>query len=168
MKLVKPTIHLKKEYLEMLEDWKFSNEDMVPFSLRYDASDFEEFIRKNEKFEVEPQKGFVCHSTYWLLDRGNEIIGTSNIRHELNDDLLIENGHIGYGVRPSFRRKGYAGKMLELSLNKAKCLGIKKALLTCKESNIGSARVIVKNGGVLRREQFVNGEKILSFWIDIE
>lgn len=167
MKLIKPNINLKEEYLAMLEEWESTEEEKVPFSLQYDTSNFEEFLKMNKAFETKPKEGFVCHTTFWLVNDKNQLIGVSNIRHELNDDLRIKNGHIGYGIRPSFRRKGYATKILALSLEKAKYLGVKKALLTCNKSNIGSQKVITNNGGILRREEIVNGENLISFWIAV-
>ena len=168
MKLIKPTINLRTAYLEMLGDWERTGEPMVPFSLAYDASDFKKFIAINENFEVNPAKGFVCHSTFWLVDNQGKIVGTSNVRHSLTADLLIQNGHIGYGIRPSERKKGYASKILALSLKEAKKIGIKRALLTCDKDNIGSKKVILKNGGIFRREEMVNGKMSLSFWINID
>lgn len=168
MKLIKPNFNLKTEYLEMLNDWKRANEKLVPFSLKYDTNDFKKFIEMNEDFEIEAEDGFVCHSTFWLLNEAGKIVGTSNIRHALTDKLLIEGGHIGYGIRPSQRRKGYATKILELSLIEAKKLGIKKALITCNKDNIGSKKAILKNGGVFRKEQIVEGKLSLSFWIEIK
>ncbi|WP_299887179.1 GNAT family N-acetyltransferase [uncultured Lacinutrix sp.] len=167
MRLIKPDFNLEIEYLKMLDEWKSTKEEMVPFSLTYNTSDFKKFVKTNEKHETNPENGFVCHTTFWLVNDTNEIIGTSNIRHKLNENLLIENGHIGYGIRPTFRGKGYATKILALSLEKAKELGLKKALLTCDKLNIASKKVILKNGGTLRREQVVNGKRILSFWISI-
>jgi len=165
---MKPNIKWKASYLEMLEDWKSTNENLVPFSLKYETNDFNEFIALNEKFEVTPEPGFVCNSTFWLVNNDDKIVGTSNIRHKLNDKLLIEGGHIGYGIRPTFRRMGYATKILELSLKEAAKFGIKKALVTCNKSNTGSKKAILKNGGIFRKEQIVDGKISLSFWIDTE
>ena len=152
----------------MLKDWQMTKEKMVPFSLAYDTSNFQKFIERNEHLESNSEKGFVCHSTFWLLSDRGHIVGTSNIRHTLTEQLLIQNGHIGYGISPSQRKKGYATKILALSLKEAKKIGIKKVLLTCDKDNIGSAKVIRKNGGVFRREQIVDGKLSLSFWINLE
>lgn len=168
MRLIKPTIIFKKAYLEMLKDWEKTKEKKVPFSLKYETIDFQKFLELNEHFELHPAKGFVCHSTFWLLNDEDKIVGTSNIRHALTEKLLMEGGHIGYGISPSHRRKGYATKILELSLKEAKKMGIKKALLTCDKDNIGSNKVIQKNGGIFRKEQLVKGKLSLSFWIEIE
>jgi predicted acetyltransferase len=66
--------------------------------------------------------------------------------------ILLSGGHIGFGVRPSERRNGYGAKMLALALEKCRELAIEKALVTCDAENIGSAKTIMKNGGVLESE----------------
>lgn len=168
MKLVEPNSAYKEQYHKMIEDWKSTGEFMVPFSIRYDISDFDAFIKKTNSFKTKRDEGFVHHSTFWLMDESDNILGVSNLRHYLNDKLLIQGGHIGYGIRPSERRKGYATKILELSLIEAKKLGIDKALITCYKENIGSTKTIIKNGGKLWKEHNVEGKEVLNFWIDIK
>lgn len=92
-----------------------------------------------------------------------------NIRHRLNPELLRESGHIGYSVHPNKRRHGYAMKQLQLALAEAQKLGLQKVLITCDESNIGSAKTIQKVGGVLENEVVSSrtGEVIQRFWIEI-
>ena len=48
--------------------------------------------------------GYVPHTTFWLAWRG-EVVGVANLRHALTDSLRREGGHIGYGVRPTARRR---------------------------------------------------------------
>ncbi len=82
---------------------------------------------------------------------GPRIVGRVAIRHTLNAFLEREGGHIGYVVVPDFRRRGYATRMLELAVHIAsEQLGIDDVLLVCADSNIGSIRVIERNGGVLQ------------------
>ncbi len=84
----------------------------------------------------------------FCLDKDRNIfVGAVNIRHVLNDALLRGSGHIGDGIRPSERRKGYATAMIALALEECKKLGIKKVLMTCDKNNIGSAKSIINNGG---------------------
>lgn len=89
----------------------------------------------------------VNQTTYILVDSNNHIYGGTNIRHELNDNLFIHGGHIGYLIRPSERKKGYGTILLKLALEKCKLLKIDKVLVTCREDNVGSAKVILNNDG---------------------
>jgi predicted acetyltransferase len=88
-------------------------------------------------------------ATFLVAVVDGEIVGRASIRHELNDILLNVGGHIGYAVRPAFRRHGYASAILRQSLTVARDLGLAKVLLTCDDNNVGSARVIESAGGVL-------------------
>lgn len=98
---------------------------------------------KGEEVERVPQ------TTLWLVD-GGEFLGDARIRHRLNDRLFLSGGHIGYGVRPSARKKGHATELLRQSLIWIRDnLGLDKALLSCLEENVASARVMEKNGGQL-------------------
>jgi predicted acetyltransferase len=86
--------------------------------------------------------------------------------HELNDFLLHEGGHIGYGVLPPFRGNGYAGEILRQSLELARALGIDDVLLCCDDDNAVCARVIERAGGEL--ESVVtghDGEPVQRYWI---
>jgi predicted acetyltransferase len=112
--------------------------------------------------------GFVECSTYWLVNKSNKILGAVDIRHNLNDFLLFRGGHIGYGIRPKERRKGYSSIMLSLALNKCKTIGISKVLITCLKNNIGSVKTITKNQGVLESEDIDNGEFFQRYWINLK
>ncbi len=167
MRLIEPDVKLEDQYLEMLDDWKRAGEKMVPFPLRFDPGNFQEMVKRLYNYKTHPDEGFVCHSTFWLIDKEKNIVGVSNVRHALNDGLRKHGGHIGYGISPSFRRQGYANSILELSLIEAKQLGIKKALLTCDKINIASAKTILNYGGVLSEELSLDGVQIQNYWIEI-
>ena len=99
----------------------------------------------------------------------NILLGAVNIRHYLNDYLLKYAGHIGDGIRPSERNKGYGKKMIALALMECKKLSIDKVLMVCDKDNIASAKTIINNGGVLENE-FVdeNGRIEQRYWIEIK
>lgn len=88
-------------------------------------------------------------ATFLVADVGGEIVGRVSIRHELNEFLAREGGHIGYGVLPGRRRRGYATEILRQALIVARATGIGRVLVTCAEDNAGSAAVIERCGGVL-------------------
>lgn len=168
IKLVKPTIDLEEEYLSFHKEWKDSGEDMIPWVIKQDPTDFNsmvQFLLDNEN-GVNLKPGWVRDSTYWL-QVDDQIVGAVNIRHDLNERLMNSGGHIGYGIRPSARQKGYATKLLALALEKAKEIGIKKALVVCDEVNIASERTIQKNGGIPDTD-FVeeDGNVIKRYWIE--
>jgi predicted acetyltransferase len=93
--------------------------------------------------------GYVPATNLWLVD-GKEYLARIAIRHRLTDRLRQAGGHIGYDVRPSARRRGYATMMLREALPIARGLGITVALLTCDIDNLASRKVIEHNGGVLQ------------------
>lgn len=76
-------------------------------------------------------------------------------------------GHIGDGVRPSERRKRIATRMISLALDECKRLGINRVLMVCNKDNIGSAKSIIYNGGVLENEVVSDGSVIQRYWIDL-
>jgi predicted acetyltransferase len=95
-----------------------------------------------------------------------QIVGRVSIRHELNAFLTERGGHIGYGVRPEFRGRGYATAILLEALGIIHNLGVQRVLVTCDDANIASSRVIEKCGGVLENIiEIDGGEPLRRYWI---
>ncbi len=113
--------------------------------------------------------GHVPCTTLFAYNEDNEIVGRVSIRHELNDQLTKVGGHIGYGVCPSYRRRGYATLILKEALNyiSENIPDLKDILVTCDASNIASRKTIEKNGGVLENSLEVDGTLKLRFWITL-
>ncbi|WP_414632447.1 GNAT family N-acetyltransferase [Clostridium sp. UBA3061] len=169
-KLVKPSLSMEKEYIDYITEWEATEEKIVPNAAKRDSMSFKELVNKWEEYESERmyEKGLVPSSMYFLIDNHNKIYGAIDIRHELNDYLLQYGGHIGYGIRPSQRRKGYASQMLTLALPIAKELGINKVLITCDKNNVGSAKTIMNNGGILENEVINGNEVTQKYWIEFK
>ncbi|MFD1177843.1 GNAT family N-acetyltransferase [Paenibacillus puldeungensis] len=166
--LVEPSTLYKEAYIDMVQEWSSTGERMIPFVLRYDYSDFDKLLTEMNRLRTSKDlaEGKVNSSTFWLFDQNKDrIIGATNIRHTLNASLLESGGHIGYGIRPSERRRGYATTLLKLALKKALDIGIDKALVTCDYDNIGSARTIKNNGGKFESEVKIDGIIIQRYWI---
>ena len=172
LKLIKLTRAYEKQLGEMIDEWKEDQEknhtNRSPWAIfKNDYHDFDYYL---DHLEIKTaENGKVPDSVFFLLDEEKDrLLGAVNIRHYLNDYLLREGGHIGDGIRPSERRKGYATKMIGLALNECKRLGIDKVLITCNKDNIGSAKSIINNGGILENE-IVNedGELEQRYWITL-
>jgi len=170
LRLIKPIDSLENEYLDMLLEWKQSGEELIPWSLNLDTTNFHLMIESLNGYSkgIGLPDGFVECSTYWLVNKSNKVLGAIDIRHKLNDFLLFRGGHIGYGIRPSERMKGYAGIMLSLALKQCEIIGISKVLITCLKNNIGSAKTIIKNQGILESEDKDNGKIFQRYWIDLK
>lgn len=119
-----------------------------------------EMRAREDRAVVEPL-GFVPDSKLWIV-RDGVFLGSLSLRHELNDWLLEEGGHIGYSVRPTARRQGVATGAVALALHRAGDLGITRVLITCDGDNEPSARTIERSGGVL--EDIRGGKR--RYWID--
>ena len=171
--LVVPNITHQKEAINFIQEFKEYNSNINGTGRLYDYLDnYDDWLMKLENDldydNIKPNK--VPGNTYFAIREGDDkIVGMINIRHKLNDYLIKRGGHIGYGVRPTERQKGYATEILSLGLKRCKELGIKKALITCDKDNIGSAKTIQKNNGILENE-FLDEEsnKITQrYWIDV-
>lgn len=169
LQLVKTTMAQQAQVLEFLQEWRERDETIVPNAVDRDASDFASYVKQIRDKEIRANNvSWVPSTTYWLTD-GIELLGAANIRHELNEHLLNFGGHIGYGIKPSARGRGLATKQLELALEKAKELGIERALITCDRTNVASRQVILNNGGVADTPFMTEGEKIVErFWIELK
>lgn len=83
-----------------------------------------------------------------LAEVEGDVVGRISVRFALNDFLLARGGHIGYAVRPAFRRRGYATEILRQGLDIARKHGVGSILVTCNDENIASAKVIERCGGI--------------------
>jgi predicted acetyltransferase len=111
--------------------------------------------------------GMVAEDTFWLVRDGAEVLGASRLRHTLTPALEDVGGHIGYSIRPGARRQGYGTLQLALTLERARERGLARVLLTCDTANVGSVRVIERNGGVLASQGYsaVTGTDVSRYWI---
>jgi len=133
---------------------------------RAEAEDPAEFARLVEALQVDARPETVLpadivHQTMLWFVEGDEWFGRLAIRHQLTPALYELGGHIGYAVRPSARRHGYATQMLTQSLPVVAGLGIDPALVTCDTDNVASRKVIEAAGGELEDER--HGK--LRFWV---
>ena len=143
--------------------------DGFTFALHLDdGDDFEEWcdrIARHARGEV-GGSGLVP-GDFLLAEVNGAIVGRASIRHELNESLLREGGHVGYAVRPGFRRRGHATEILAQSLDRLRSLGVHRVLVTCDDDNEGSISLIERAGGELEdRVERQPGSSVRRYWID--
>ena len=127
-----------------------------------------EFLSKLSNPSTVPS-GYCPGYEYFLIRKNDsKLVGLINLRYNLNKNLLIHGGHIGYSIKVSERRKGYNKINLYLCLIKARELGLDKVLLTAYDDNIGSVKTILDAGGVLENKINDNGKLLGRYWIDVE
>jgi predicted acetyltransferase len=172
LRFEEPHIELQDSYRGVVREFLERGEKLVPFPLTFPNEDFPAFLERLSacaRGEDLPD-GFVPHSTYWLVRGGVEVVGVSNLRHRLTNALRCEGGHIGYGVRPTARRQGFANSLLRHTLVRAREMGLQEAWLTCGKGNDASVRTILRNGGLFVSEEFLpsRGEVIQRYRISLD
>ncbi|MCB9453133.1 MAG: GNAT family N-acetyltransferase [Anaerolineaceae bacterium] len=163
--LTEADIRYKETYLEAIREFQEEGR-YLDWTPREIAADFLHFVQTLHACKTYPRPGRVPETFYWLID-GDTFIGRLSLRHELNDSLNLIGGHIGYEIRPSMRLRGYGKAILRLGLHKVRELGLKRVLVTCDDTNIGSSKIIEANGGLLQDVIVVPGHSapVRRYWI---
>ena len=170
LKLVEVSENFREQVLEYKDEFDNNNEILHGTAGLGKAENFEEWLKAivDNSFEETVRQGFVPSSTYLAVRiEDDKLLGMIDIRHKLNEYLFNFGGHIGYSIRKSERRKGYAKEMLEQALGKCREMGLDKVLITCDKENIASASTIKSQGGVLENEVNEEDEIVQRYWINL-
>ena len=151
--LAKPDLVHHEAYRAMREEWLADGSQLSPWFLNLPVNSIEDFARLvkqlNDAQFANADPGYCTTTSYLVFDRAGTLAGASSLRHYLTLEGIRYFGHIGYGIRPGQRRKGYATEQLRQALLWCKEeLGLDKVLITCLTDNEGSRRTILKCGGV--------------------
>ena len=171
--LIAPTIRLRESWLRSRDEWgRGVHQDGAGLRPGDDVDSpdgFAAWVRRllSECDPAVPLPEGLIHCTYWWIVEDDEVLGAIALRHELNDFLLRAGGHIGYGVRPSARRRGLASFALGEVLPYAAKLGLTRVLITCNVANEGSRRVIEGNGGELEDIRDTEIGRLRRYWITL-
>ncbi|WP_247826517.1 GNAT family N-acetyltransferase [Arthrobacter antioxidans] len=98
--------------------------------------------------------------TYWWITEGDEVLGGIALRHG-SHPLVSRAGHLGYGIRPTARRRGLASWALGRVVEEAHRLGMDEVLAVCEADNTASAKTLERLGGVL--EDAPTGSRVLRY-----
>lgn len=172
--LRKPDISFVGEIRSYREEMLLAGSSMDGTGTLRRIEDPMEWLRVNALME-NPQtvpENKVPATQFVLTDTDTgRIYGMLQVRHELNEYLQKYAGHIGYSVRPTERRKGYAKKMLKLALKYCKeNLGLDKVLVSCLVENEASRRTILSCGGVFEEKVYEHVENVWleKYWITLK
>lgn len=146
--------------------------------LAQDAFDFLLDLRRGEpwpaylarleglRLGIDVPEGWVP-ATFLVAEVDGQVVGRVSVRHQLNPYLAEVAGHIGIGVLPGFRRRGYGTAILRQSLAVAASAGLARLLVTCDANNGGSIKVVKNCAGVL--EEVAAAHRDLHkcrFWVE--
>lgn len=172
MKLIKPDESYKEQIISYRNEVIDINSSMDGCGSLIKMKDPIEWLNQVKNLaDVDTVPDNFVQSTQFIYVRetDNKLVGMIQVRHYFNEFLEKYGGHIGYSIRPTERRKGYAGAMLRDCLPYCKEIGLNEVLLTCEENNIGSKRTILKNGGIYEKTVFCEMDEVNleRYWISL-
>lgn len=155
-------------YDAMVLAWRAFETPTAPGRL-FAGENFDAFLAIVQRDLTSPDPAGVPAHLFFLADTESKaLLGAVQIRHHIDHPNLRETGgHIGYGICPGERRKGHATTMLAMAIGEAKKIGLSDLLLTCKEANFASRKVIEANGGVFERATMDEGQLARRYWIKL-
>ena len=170
--LIRPTSEYASQIAQYKQEFLDADDSMDGTGALRITDDPEDYIKisiEREYPEYVPKDRVPATQFILIRKRDNRLIGLLQLRHCLNDYLKKYAGHIGYSVRPSERRKGYAKEMLRMALPFCREINLEKVLITCVDGNFASEKTILANGGVYESTVYEPSDKVLlkRFWITL-
>lgn len=166
LQLKKPTMEMKEKIIAYNNAWVDRGEKLIPYAARLHNKSFEEWLKDTMELENGAEEPFVTQEV-WFLFQDDRIVGACTLRHSLNAYLMSVGGHIGYGVHPEERRKGYGFHMLSEILTHAKTRALIKVLVTCNVGNKASEKTILKCGGLLENIIDDGENQVARYWFTL-
>lgn len=168
--LIKPTTEYGTQIMEYRQEFLDVGDSMDgcgPLRRFDNYLDYLSICKDYENPETVPENLVQATQFICIRKSDNRLIGMIQVRHHFNEYLEKYAGHIGYSVRPSERRKGYAKEMLKMALPFCREIGLDKVLISCIDGNIGSEKTILANGGFYESTVLEpNSNRFLKrFWI---
>ena len=170
--LLRPTSEYASQIIEYRQEFLDAGDSMDgcgPLRRLDNPTEYLKVCADYENSKTVPVDKVQATQFFCIRKSDNKLVGMIQVRHHFNEYLEKYAGHIGYSVRPSERRKGYAKEMLEMVLPFCCKIGIDKVMITCIDGNIGSEKTILANGGIYESTiHEPNSDRNLKrFWITL-
>ena len=170
--LTEPTPEQEKEILAYRQEFLDSGDSMDGTGSLRRCENAAQWFEEIEIFRdpaTVPEGKVPSTQFVFVRESDGKVVGMLQFRHYLNDYLRQFAGHIGYSVRPSERRKGYAEQMLKAALPLCRAFGLDRVMITCRDTNEGSRRTILANGGVYESTAYEPDRQVnlQRYWIDL-
>ena len=159
----RPTLNRKDEAIEYVKE--YNGTLVVSGGLKNNLDNYENWLTRIEEEREGKVPNVVPTENFYLIRQSdNRIVGSSNIRLELDDELKDIGGHIGYSIRPTERNKGYNKINLYLALKVLNDYKINYAYLDCLDTNIGSYKTMEALGGALIEKKEKEHKGQIDLW----
>ena len=168
LRLVTPSLAYKEAMLEAAGEMHACGEwDITPEALEARFATLIQELAAARDPATAPE-GVLPYLDYWLIEN-TTWVGLLTLRPKITAELMRSGGHIGYVIRPSRRGQGYGTSLLRLGLEQARALGLRRVLLTCADTNLGSRKIIEANGGQLEDviQVEANRPPVRRYWITL-
>ena len=151
--LVRPTDLYEEQVMSLREEMLKNGDSFDGCAGLEDVQSFSEWLNFEGRLKAKYKDEYVPSEIFLAVRKNDQaVVGIIDFRHPLSDFLFRFGGNIGYSIRPSERRKGYATEMLGLILPICREFGEERVLVTCDKDNEASRRTIVNNKGMLENE----------------
>ena len=161
--------HDEAAFLNGLKAWEGEEQDWHTFTWTKGMTHEAHLKQLSDEFHGRNMlEGRVPHTMlYGFLD--GVIVGRCSVRHALNDHLREFGGHLGYGVAPPFRQRGFGRQLFQAGREHLKTLGIERAFMTCDADNIPSRKLIEAAGGILQDDTIdpADGARLNRYWLQL-
>lgn len=148
-----PAVEDAERFYGMMQEWKSEGARIHPALLRLYEGDYARWLSIVRRYRSGNLREADVSQTLYFVKCGDDVVGAVSLRSELIPKVI--NGHISYGIRPSFRRRGCGRQVFLMALRLLEREhGIHAAIVTCDPSNAASRRIIESCGGLLLRQGY--------------
>lgn len=148
VKLVNITEDISKKIYDMFQEIPFEEKFQdINVANGLSKKEFRQYCAILELANKNIMLDYIVPPTTWfvLFDKKTPI-GWFSLRNEKLPQTFLHSGHIGYTIKPSKRKMGYATKGLSQIIQLVKVLGYKKLFVTTDDKNVPSQNLIKKFG----------------------